>query len=50
MEKDFEIVDHTADVGIIAYGADELALPVTTAKKTLHPKSPHRTKPSPDHP
>ena len=22
MEKDFEIVDHTADVGIIAYGAD----------------------------
>jgi SHS2 domain-containing protein len=22
MEKDFEILDHTADVGIIAYGAD----------------------------
>jgi len=22
MEKDFEIIDHTADVGIIAYGAD----------------------------
>ena len=22
MEKDFEIVDHTADVGIVAYGAD----------------------------
>ena len=22
MEKDFEIVDHTADVGLIAYGAD----------------------------
>ena len=22
MQKDFEIVDHTADVGIIAYGAD----------------------------
>ncbi len=22
MEKDFEIVDHTADVGVIAYGAD----------------------------
>ena len=22
MEKDFEIVNHTADVGIIAYGAD----------------------------
>ncbi len=22
MEKDFDIVDHTADVGIIAYGAD----------------------------
>ena len=22
MEKDFEIVDHTADVGIIAYGSD----------------------------
>jgi len=22
MERDFEIVDHTADVGIIAYGAD----------------------------
>ena len=22
MEKDFEIVDHTADIGIIAYGAD----------------------------
>ena len=22
MEKDFEIIDHTADVGVIAYGAD----------------------------
>ena len=22
MEKDFEIIDHTADVGIVAYGAD----------------------------
>src|SRR4030042_1961675 len=22
MEKEFEIIDHTADVGIIAYGAD----------------------------
>ncbi len=22
MEKDFEIIDHTADVGILAYGAD----------------------------
>ncbi len=22
MEKDFEIVDHTADVGVVAYGAD----------------------------
>ena len=22
MEKDFEVMDHTADVGIIAYGAD----------------------------
>jgi len=22
MEKDFEIIDHTADVGIIAYGTD----------------------------
>ena len=22
MEKDFEVIDHTADVGIIAYGAD----------------------------
>ena len=30
--------------------SDELALPVTAAKKTLHPKSPHRTKPAPDHP
>ena len=22
MEKDFEIIDHTADIGIVAYGAD----------------------------
>ncbi|MBN1862547.1 MAG: archease [Dehalococcoidales bacterium] len=22
MEKDFEVIDHTADVGVIAYGAD----------------------------
>ena len=29
---------------------DELAVPVTPAKKTLQPKSPHLTKPGPDHP
>jgi transposase len=29
---------------------DDVAQPVMAAKKTLQPKSPHRTKPGPDHP
>jgi SHS2 domain-containing protein len=34
MEKDFEILDHTADVGIIAYGAD-LSQAFANAAKAL---------------
>lgn len=37
------VIPNMADPG----GAD---VPVIAAKKTLHPKSPHRTKPAPDHP
>ena len=34
MEKDFEIVNHTADVGIVAYGAD-VSQAFTNAAKAL---------------